>query len=188
MIHLVCLLLALMAPPFWETKAPRNWSEEELSLLMSDSPWAEILNPDPAVRVYLASAQPMRDAEAEILRRRKDGPAEPDLDYSDFLRDDHGEHIVLAISYRPNKVLADASESRRMEEECLMRIGKKKYKITGHFPPTESDPHLRLVFPRVVRPEDKSIIFELYLPGVAIPYRTAEFQVKELVYKGKPDM
>lgn len=190
MIHLACLLLAMLAPPFWETKAPQTWTADELNLLLSDSPWAELLNPDPAIRVYLASARPMQDAEAEILRRYKDqNPSEePDLDYSDFLRDDHGEHLVLAVTYPHTNALADAEETRRMEEECLMRIGKRKYKITGYFPPTPSDPHLRLIFPRVVRPEDKTLIFELYLPGVAHPYRDAQFEIKELIYKGKPEM
>jgi hypothetical protein len=32
---------------------------------------------------------------------------------------------------------------------------------------------------------DKSVIFELYLPGVPIPYRSAEFKLRDMVMNGK---
>ncbi|MFN7993153.1 MAG: hypothetical protein U0Q18_06115 [Bryobacteraceae bacterium] len=69
-MHVLCALLALLAAPFWETKPPKDWSEEELSMLMHDSPWAQMAEPAPAVAIYLATARPLRDAEAELGRRR----------------------------------------------------------------------------------------------------------------------
>ena len=69
-----------------------------------------------------------------------------------------------------------------------MKVGRKKYKITGHFPPTPSDPYLRLVFPRAVAPSDKIVEFDLYLPGAPQPYRIAEYVVKELMYRGKLEL
>ena len=68
-----------------------------------------------------------------------------------------------------------------------MKVGRKKYKMLGHFPPIPSDPYLRLVFPRVVTESDKSVIFELYLPGNG-PYHDAEFRVREMIYQGKLEM
>jgi len=75
-----------------------------------------------------------------------------------------------------------------MEEESILKVGKKKYQMTGHFPPTPADPYLRLVFPRPIGPNDKSLVFELYLPGVGNTYRTVEFRIKELGYKGTPEL
>jgi hypothetical protein len=69
-----------------------------------------------------------------------------------------------------------------------MIIGKKTYKIVGHFPPTKDDPVLRLVFPREAESTDKNVIFHLYLPGVPFPERELEFRVKDLIYHGKLSM
>jgi len=70
----------------------------------------------------------------------------------------------------------------------VLKVGRKKYKITGQFPPTPMDPYLRLVYPREVGPNDKSLVFELYLPGVGRTYQIVEFRMKELLYRGKPEM
>jgi hypothetical protein len=72
-----------------------------------------------------------------------------------------------------------------MEEESVMLVGQKKYKMVGHFPPTQADPVLRLVFPREVEASDKTVIFRLYLPGVELPDREVEFRTKDLMYHGK---
>ena len=71
------------------------------------------------------------------------------------------------------------------ELETQMTVGGKTYKIEGTFPPTPSDPVLRLVFPRSVKPTDKWLAFRLYLPGQPFPEREAEFHVKDLIYRGK---
>ena len=72
-----------------------------------------------------------------------------------------------------------------MESQTVMVIGRKTYQMVGHFPPTPSDPVLRLVFPREAQASDKKIVFRLYVPGVDFPEREAEFEVKELLYHGK---
>ena len=61
-------------------------------------------------------------------------------------------------------VLAGPREVKRMKEESFLRVGRKGYKMTGHFPPTPADPYLRLIYPREIGPNDKSLVFELYLP------------------------
>jgi hypothetical protein len=185
-MHRVLLWLALFAAPFWETKAPRDWTEQELERIFQDSPWAQTVG---GVRVYLATARPMRDAESELTRRRKDKTApETDPEYAGFLREDHGKHLVLAIASFNLNALADAAEARKVEEESILKVGKKRYKMTGHFPPTPSDPCLRLVYPRELGPDVKALNFELYLPGVVMPYRNAEFRIKDLMYHGAPEM
>lgn len=72
-----------------------------------------------------------------------------------------------------------------MEQECQMIVGRKTYAIIGHFPPTPSDPVLRLVFPRAVKPADKTVAFRLYLAGLNFPERELEFRVKDLLYHGQ---
>ena len=69
-----------------------------------------------------------------------------------------------------------------------MRIGRKKYKMTGHFPPSAGDPYLRLAFPRVATAADKSVTFDLYVPGVSMGARSAEFSIKDMIVKGKLEM
>ena len=52
--------------------------------------------------------------------------------------------------HRDNNAFSDNRETRQMEQECVMRVGRKKLKMTGHFPPSPGDPYLRLAFPREV--------------------------------------
>ena len=195
-MHAICAFLALFATPFWEAKAPADWTSEEVVLLLSDSPWARAATAgskvqSDAVQTYLASAAPMRQAELEAarrFRRKRVEQGDPD-DYREFLEAQASRSIVLAVRFPDWNALADAKESRQMEEDTLMRVGRRKYKMSGHFPPTPSDPYLRLVFPRdAVKPGDKTIVFELYLPGVPNSYRMAEYLVRDLVYRGKPEM
>jgi len=186
-------LCALLAAPFWEAKAPRDWTDAEIARLLSDSPWARAaiaqgIAGSLGIQTYLSSALPVQEAEAEVKRRRqirhRPGPVETD-EYLEFLKQQQGESIVLTVSFPDPTALASGAEVKRMEEECYMQAGRKKYKMTGHFPPTPEDPYLRLVFPRAIGPRDKRIEFNLYLPGAPEPYRLAEYVIAELMYKGK---
>src|SRR5208283_5117485 len=118
-----------------------------------------------------------KERERRILARRKPGPAPAEspavAEYRLWLEDNRTTQIVIAIPIQNNKGFLDEREVQRMEDQCLMRVGKKKVKITGSFPPSESDPYLRLAFPRQVELSDKTLYFDLYLPGVPTPYRTA---------------
>jgi hypothetical protein len=190
---LLCALLAVPLP-FWESKAPHDWTDTEIAALLNDSPWARaavaqgILSQS-GIQTYLSSALPVQEAEAELRRRRQirnrpERPVETD-EYLDYLKQHKAESIVLTVSFPDPLQLADAKEAKRLEEECFLKVGRKKYKMTGHFPPTPDDPYLRLVFPRQLGPKDKTLEFDLYLPGAPDPYRIAEYVVKELMYKGK---
>jgi hypothetical protein len=193
MLRAAILVCAMLAAPFWEAKAPRDWTDAEIARLLSDSPWARAaiaqgIVSSLGIQTYLASALPVQEAEAEVKRRRqirnRPGPVETD-EYLEFLKEQHGDSIVLTVRFPDPTALANGDEVRRMEEECYLQIGRKKYKMTGHFPPTAEDPYLRLVFPRVIGPKDKRIEFNLYLPGAPEPYRLAEYVIAELMYKGK---
>jgi hypothetical protein len=146
------------------------------------------------VEVYLATAAPMVEGDKERSRRylrKGNGPAVDDPmveEYRLWLEENRATRIVLAIRTPRTKDFDDAVLTRRMEEESVMRVGRKKFKITGHFPPTRSDAYLRLAFPREVQASDKTVTFELYLPGVTPPYRTVEFRVKDMLLKGKLEM
>ena len=181
---LALALAALLAAPFWETKAPRDWSEQEIEQLMHDSPWAQMSDPAPAVQVYLATAHPLQEAEAEMARRRRKPLNE---DYLDYLHQQAGGKVIVAIAYKDIEALSDGAEAHRMEEESVMQVGRKQYKMEGYFPPVPSDPFLRLVYPQVVTERDKTVTFELYLPGYG-PYHEAQFRVRDMMYKGKLEM
>jgi hypothetical protein len=187
-------LLFFSAQAFWEGHPPAEWTDSELKQMLADSPWAQTITPAPVITALLATAKPIEEAEAEALHRRNASlvsgakAAAPDIDYIDYVKQHRDEHFVLAIPYPSLAALGRADEEKRMEEQCILRVGKRKYGILGHFPPTPSDPVLRLIFPRVVTAADKSFSFDLYLPGMTHPSRMVEFRVKDLVYKGKLEM
>ena len=79
----------------------------------------------------------------------------------------------------------DSKELDRLEKESVLRVGRKKLPMTGYFPPSERDPFLRIAFPRQVGASDKAVRFELYLPGVAGPFRSVEFPMEALKFEGR---
>jgi hypothetical protein len=184
-MYALTVALFFLAQPFWEAKPPEKWTNLELDRMRYNSPWALTVGPSPAVVVSLATAAPVEEADAEIRLRSKNPPREPDPDYAYFLTQNREDHFVLAIAYPTLAGLGKAVEQKRTEEESMMLIGRKRYPIEGYFPPTPSDPVLRLVFPRQLKPTDKSVVFRLYLGGLDFPEREVEFRVKDLMYHGK---
>lgn len=173
------LLLLPFAQPFWETTPPAKWTEEQLSVMLTDSPWAR---PD----AFLATAAPMLAAEQQwrvrhIPKQAGDGG---DSDYTLFLQENAATHLALAVRIQFPNELSKSEEIERMEKECFLRAGRSKIRLAGHFPPTSADPFLRLVFPRPPA-AFRSLEFDLYLPGVSMAYRALEFSAKEMIWRGK---
>jgi hypothetical protein len=190
-MHALLPLFFFLAQPFWEAKPPEQWTDAEIQYLRTDSPWAQHSGDSPQVVIYLATAAPIEHAEAELRLRLKGNPhplPEPDPDYLEYLHDNREQNLVVGVTYPTLAGMSDSRENKRMEEESVMVVGKKTYHIVGHFPPTPSDPVLRLIFPRAVKPADKTVIFRLYLGGLNFPEREAEFRVKDLTYQGKLEM
>jgi hypothetical protein len=194
-------MLLMLAASFWETRAPTEWSDDEVIRMFTDSPWGQMVEATAAkdahgapVQIYLATAGPMQEAEKERQRRyvRKgnapvvETPME--TEYRLWLEDNRASQIVVAIRIPRSKDFDDGAQTKRMEEESFMRVGRKKYKMSGSFPPTVHDTYLRLAFPREVHESDTRVTLELYLPGVSPPYRTVEFKVKDMLVKGKLEM
>src|SRR6185436_9714924 len=92
-------LFFLFAQPFWEAKPPEKWTTEEIEAIRTDSPWAQKMGPDPAILVYLASAQPIEEAEAERRVRANTPAGQPDPDYLAYLSENRAKSFVLAIPY-----------------------------------------------------------------------------------------
>jgi len=184
-MHALLPLLFFLAQPFWETRPPDKWTPLEIDSLLNNSPWAQSTGPGPEVLVYLATAEPIEDAESELRLRKKDPLPEPDPDYASYLSENRGKAFVLAIPYSTLTGLGKPGETHHLEEESVMIVGRRTYKIIGYFPPMRSDPVLRLVFPREVQPTDKTVVFRLYLAGISFPEREVEFRVKDLMYHGK---
>jgi hypothetical protein len=181
-------LFLMFAQPFWELRPPEQWTAAEIDQIRTNSPWAQSVGRVAAVTVCLATALPVEHAEAELrlrFKKNRSTMAELDPDYVEYLRDHRADAFVLAVTYPPMPAFGKAGEDKIMEEESVLVIGKKEHKILGYFPPTPSDPVLRLIFPRVVKPTDKQLVFRLYLPGLSFPEREAIFLVKDLTYQGK---
>jgi hypothetical protein len=188
LIRLVLLWQAAVPAPFWETKEPAKWTDTEIETLMSQSPWGSSTSLGGAI-AFVASAKPLRDAEQEIWKRRElRGEVKADEeDYHTYITQNPGKHIVLAVRMPLTLALSNAKEMKTMEKECFVRVGKQKVRAIGHFPPTPSDPYLRLLFPRVPIADMKMLSFGLYLPGVHKPFQDVDLPVKELVYRGQPE-
>ena len=184
-------LLLTAQDRFWE-KPPAQWSEEQLENLLRDSPWAQPAEGSKrtgltanSLTTFLATAKPIRLAEAEWVRRRIRKPEiqrairDARAEFNEYIEKHAGNVIVLAVACEPN-ALADAQDARKMEEDSYLKVGKKKFKLLGHFPPTPSDPLLRLMFQRDVDPKAKTLEFEFYLPGGPSPYRQVSYKVADL--------
>jgi hypothetical protein len=195
MTALAHLLFLLFVPPFWESRPPAEWTNAEVKAVLTESPWVQGISPPPVMQVVFATAKPVEEAEAELFRRGMGNPLggaapsqAPDIDYLDYIREHRQDQFVLAIPYADLSGFSQAAEERRLEEESVMRLGRKRIRIVGHFPPTPSDRVLRLIFPRAVTRSDKTVAFDLYLPGVPHPARLVEFRVRDLMYHGNLEM
>lgn len=191
-----CLLLAtaLLAAPFWETAEPSDWTDEQLVEALTLSPWARLQN---GTHIYLATARPLRLAEAELARRTGEGRAagsalsafplrfQEDDEYLEFLADNARDFIVLAVRISDRRYLSREKSVKEMEQGCELQIGRRRYPLAGHFPPRDDDPYLRLVFPRTVRSDDREVQFRLFVPGISLPYRRVFFSVPRLYFRGE---
>lgn len=188
-MYLLLSFLLFLQAPYWETKPAKDWTNRELLAVLQQSPWtgkAEAPRPqtgDPEVSVYLASAQPCSMAEEERRNRKQAGTDPLSQEYRIWKEDNAGKYTILAILLPDQGGIAEAAEMRDMEKSTLI-ADRKKVKLVMHFPPSSTDPMLRLVFPRVEGV--KKLIFDLYLPGTRGPDREVEFDVSKLQFKGQP--
>ena len=200
-------ILLVLAQVFWQSKPPAEWNDIELARFLSDSPWAQMAAPAdksasvPPVQVYLATAEPVLKAVAErsrraALRRPPNPNTEAPLreEFEAWFSDNRVGHIIVAArvgntSTKNSSAFTSESEMRRMQQDCTLDLGHVKVKLKSYFPPTSSDPYLYLAFPRgPVSAADKSIAFDIYLPGVPGPFRTVHFTTKDMLLNGKLEM
>ncbi|MBY0374647.1 MAG: hypothetical protein K2Q23_11675 [Bryobacteraceae bacterium] len=204
MFATIALLLLAQASGFWN-QDPASWTHEQVTLMLSDSPWARTADDfanrarpvraaAPSVQVYLASAKPMQLAEEQsLLRFTKSKPGlidqirESQAEYREYLKENAGKIIIVAISLDPI-AFANANDSNRLETESFLKSGKRKIKMTGHFPPSPSDPVLRLIFPRELDPADKNLTVGVYVPGATFPFRQVQFKISDMMYQGKLEL
>jgi hypothetical protein len=173
---------------FWNVKPPSEWSAEEVREILQHSPWATVSKATMGgpLKIHLASAEPMIEAEIRErqARRYKVEPGPSFEEYQALIKE--GNSIALAVLIPDPVAMSDAIESRSLERDSVLHVGKRTYKLVTYFPPNPGDPYLRYVFPREVKPGDKSLMFDIYIPGIAYPQRHIEFDLKEMVYKGRP--
>ena len=185
-MHAWFALLFFVPQPFWEAKPPQQWTDREIDTMRIASPWTQTIGPAPEVLTWLATAQPIEEAEAEARLRRRNPLRQPDPEYVNYVAENREKVFVLAVSYPTLAGLSKESDGwQTLQKETRLRAGSSTYKVEGLFPPEPSDPALRLIFPRAVKPTDKELRFDLYLPGLPFPEREVEFRVKDLLYHGK---
>jgi hypothetical protein len=177
----------LLADSFWNVKAPADWTGEEVREILLHSPWATVSKATMGVAlpIHVASAEPMIEAESRERQTRR-YPVEPGPSFEEYqalLKEGHS--IALAVLIPDPLAMSDAIESKSLEKDSVLHVGKRTYKLITNFPPSSGDPYLRYIFPRDVRPGDKALLFDVYIPGVIYPQRHVEFDLKDMVYRGK---
>jgi hypothetical protein len=186
--------LAIAAGKFWDDKPVDQWSIEELDQFFSNSPWARDASDTgrslekgaSSVVMFLASAKPAQLADAERRRRmvRRGASDSSFEEYISYLAQNDGRVLILAVPLKRNDRLSDSGELNMMEKRSEMRAGGKTYPLLTYFPPTSTDDHLRLAFPRPANP-GRRIEFSVYVPGIPSPFRMVDFSVKDLTWQGK---
>jgi hypothetical protein len=190
-VILLSLGLAMLAAgaKFWETKPPEEWTPEEVDELLTNSPWAQVsgVGRPNAIPMYLASAEPMRIAEQRKRAMRKTtGASDASFaEYQALLAESPNQYVVLAILPPKREALADGDFTRRLEKDSKLRSGGASYPVYTYFPPSSTDPYLRVVFHRPPSLE-RGLQIAVYVPGVHDGYRQLVFNVKEMVFRGKP--
>ncbi len=205
MLAALLLVWLEITTPVWELKAAAEWTDEELAAVLTASPWAQMHRlelpaakgvgagglSNPTLHLFLATATPVREAERELRRRRLQASVEPeraaDSEFEEFLEANPGRYIVLAVRVLRPELLDRPRSVETMERETRLRIGRRSYELVGHFLPTRDDPYVRLIFPRDVRDTDTELRFELYVPGVPLPFRTVRFKLEKLTWRGRPE-
>ena len=190
-------LLLLAAAPFWQEKPIAEWNDIQLAEFLNDSPWAHAATgagkiPGPPVQTYLASGHLAEQAVTERARRvalrRKQTEDALAEEYRLWFEDNRTTQVIVAIRAGNLLGFSEEGEIRRMQDSSAMRSGKVKVKMSSYFPPTANDPYLRMAFPReIISSGEKFLDFELYLPGIAGPFRTVQFVVQDLMVDGKAD-
>ena len=196
------LLLLLLATPFWQEKAPAEWTDLRIAQFLNDSPWAHAAKGNTKVtgapvQTYLASSAFVERVEKERNRRaalrRKQEEGALTEEYRFWFEDNRKEQVILAVRVSTPTVgtplaFSNESEVRRMQEDSTMHSGSLSVKMSGYFPPSANDPYLHMAFPRsIIQPLEKYLSFQLYLPGIAGPYRTVDYLPSELIVDGKAD-
>ena len=101
--------------PFWNAKAPADWSAEEVRELLRQSPWATVsaATMGPRLNIHLASAEPMREAETrERLALRY--PVQPGAsfeEYQSMLKDGRTSHWPFYFGTPPRYRTASNREA-----------------------------------------------------------------------------
>lgn len=183
-VAMLVLWSCLAASGFWDTTPPDQWTVEQVREILEYSPWAQTLRSrGDVIQVHLASALPMRQAE-ERQRRMQKRPGANSATFDEYLAMvEEGKYIVLAVHMKDAEAFADGVLVSRMQKDSRMRADKKSFDLITYFPPSPSDPYLRLIFPRAA--VVKSVDFTFVIPGATDPYRQATFMAKDMMYRGK---
>lgn len=184
---------------FWNAKDPSTWTEEEIALLTSKSPWARTAVPafkniedDPTLEGGRGAGEGRRRTTIPILIRWES--AQPILDALRVpLEADFAGHYVLSATNLPITIVGGSGRgSQAIPEETLDRLqngatleargngpveaGFVRRNHIGAFVFGFLKDQLRL------DPSDRDIVFKLDLQHLLVK---TKFDAKEMIYHGK---
>jgi hypothetical protein len=184
---------------FWNAKDPSAWTEEEIALLTSKSPWArqavatfKNIEDDPTTEGGRGAGAGRRPAAVPIIMRWES--AQPILDALRVpLAAEFEGHYVLSVTNLPITVVGGPGRgSHAIPEDTLARLQngatlevKGKEPVEAGFARGTHIGSLIFGFLREqlrLTPSDREILFKLDLPRLVVK---TKFDAKEMMYHGK---
>jgi hypothetical protein len=174
---IAALLIAttLSAQNFWEKKDYRQWTEQEVSRLTTDSPWSKTLN---NLTITWLTALPIKQA---LLKERMEAGGILAESAQDIMGIDD-QYYVIGITGLP----ADMSE--KLTEVWLKLPGKPEIDpANATFQPRGRTVDVMILFPRTspITIGDNEVEVVLKLESAEIGKK---FPLKDMVYAGKLEL
>jgi hypothetical protein len=186
MVNIVALLLTtvpLFGQQFWETKPYLAWSNEEITQLTTDSPWAKELKvasggQNFTLRITWLTALPLKQA---VLKER--------MDEGGILAESAKEIMGVEEQYYAIGVTGLPADLAQKLTEAALRVANNPEirPAKGDFQDRGRTVDVMILFSRSspVLVEDKEVEVVLKLDGVEI---TRRFPLNEMVFNGKLEL
>jgi hypothetical protein len=185
-VNMLALLLSagtLFAQDFWQAKEYLTWTNDEITRLTTNSPWAKELKvtaggKDAALRLTWLTALPIKQA---VLRERMDEGGVLAESAKEIMSTEE-QYYAVGITGLP------ADMAQKLTEAALRVPDKEEIKpARGDFQPRGATVDVMILFSRAkpVTTEDKEVEVILKLDGVEIGQK---FPLIDMVFNGRLEL
>jgi len=175
MLAAILVTSTLFAQNFWNDRDYRQWTNDEVSRLTTDSPWAKKLND---LTITWLTALPVKQA---LLKDRMDAGGVLEESAKELMAVEE-QYYAIGITGLP------ADKARELTEVSLKVENKPVIKpANGNFQPRGRMVDVMVIFPRTapITAEDGEVEVILKIGSEEIG---TKFPLKDMVYKGKLEL